>query len=198
MHEIAIDRGFDESERAAVAGLYAEAFAGKLRAAFATRDRLDSTVAQALQPDRVLVARDRVTREVLGVCGWVHEHRGALRIDRAGLRRHLPRAAALRAWAVLAPLARSGSDQRLVLDGICVVPRHRGRGVGSALLAAASQLASELGLTAVQLSVVDANPGAERLYRRLGFTPTDRGSMGVLAWLYGFERFTTLRRAVSV
>ena len=49
----------------------------------------------------------------------------------------------------------------------------RGRGVGTALLAAAVEEAWRRGLPALSLSVEDGNP-ARRLYERCGFTVVGR------------------------
>ena len=52
---------------------------------------------------------------------------------------------------------------------ICVRPDCRGRGVASALLAAALEGARRAGARAVRLHVHDDNRGAQRLYARFGF-----------------------------
>lgn len=52
---------------------------------------------------------------------------------------------------------------------IAVVPEHRGRGVGDALLRALKNVASSQGFAALSLSVQRGNPTAVRLYERHGF-----------------------------
>ncbi len=56
---------------------------------------------------------------------------------------------------------------------IGVSPEHRGRGVGSALLATLIDLAREEGFDALSLSVEEDNP-ALRLYERSGFRRVSR------------------------
>ena len=51
---------------------------------------------------------------------------------------------------------------------VSVLPGHRGRGVGTALLSSLIERCSELGCPALSLSVQRSNPAA-RLYERLGF-----------------------------
>lgn len=51
---------------------------------------------------------------------------------------------------------------------VSVLPGHRGRGVGTALLSSLVERCSELGCPALSLSVQRSNP-AVRLYERLGF-----------------------------
>lgn len=55
---------------------------------------------------------------------------------------------------------------------LSVLPEHRGKGVGAALLRGVEARARELGCGKVTLEVRDDNPAA-RLYRREGFTDGD-------------------------
>lgn len=60
-------------------------------------------------------------------------------------------------------------ETHALVSELCVLERFRGRGVGTALLAAAERLAIEAGATNLRLSVVFDNDGARRLYKRFGF-----------------------------
>lgn len=53
--------------------------------------------------------------------------------------------------------------------GMYVAPRLRGRGVGEALLRETIRRASVPGLRVILLSVSETQPGARRLYERVGF-----------------------------
>lgn len=55
------------------------------------------------------------------------------------------------------------------LHDVAVVPTHRGRGVGRALLAAVEAKARELGCCKLTLEVLDKNERALRTYRAAGF-----------------------------
>lgn len=193
--DIAIDHGFTDDERDRVAALYWQAFRRKLRPAFASDERGRVILAASLRADRTLVAR--TGGDVVGMCGYRQNGAGAASITWRMLRRHLSWIAAARAALILGVLARSDVDGVLVLDGICVDGAARGRGTGSALLEAAADHARGQGLRAVRLAVVDTNPRAEALYRRRGFVPIDSGSMGALARVYGFARYTTMERRVD-
>lgn len=184
-----------EQDRARAAALYWEAFGRKLRPAFATEDVGAAVVRASLRPDRMLVAR--ANGSVIGVCGYSADGVSAVDLSWASLRSHLSRLGAIRAVAVLALLARSSSRDVLVLDGICVAGNQRGKGIGTALLDAAGVRARELRRRAIRLSVVDTNPRAEALYRRLGFAAVDEGSLGVLSVVYGFNRYITMERTVE-
>jgi GNAT superfamily N-acetyltransferase len=67
------------------------------------------------------------------------------------------------------------SGSLLAIDDVFVMPAHRRRGVGKALLARAAAEALGRGAPFVELTVRARNP-ARRLYERLGFEPV-RGAM---------------------
>ena len=62
------------------------------------------------------------------------------------------------------------------LDTLAVAPEQRGRGVGQALLRALPEVALARGKTRIGLNVDEANPGAHRLYTRLGYKPSARAN----------------------
>jgi ribosomal protein S18 acetylase RimI-like enzyme len=57
------------------------------------------------------------------------------------------------------------------VETLVVSKAHRGRGVGTALMAAFEAHVAGLGLTSLALGHLVANEGAARLYERLGFRP---------------------------
>lgn len=64
-----------------------------------------------------------------------------------------------------------------------VRPEHRGRGVGTALIAAAEQRASERGHRCIAVGVADDNPEARALYERLGYRPTGIVDVSEYDWV---------------
>jgi len=58
------------------------------------------------------------------------------------------------------------------IQNVGITPAHRGRGVGSALIAAALAGFQQCGLSRVYLEVTAQNDRAVRLYKRLGFRRT--------------------------
>ena len=60
------------------------------------------------------------------------------------------------------------------LEEVYVLPEHRSKGVGSALLTAVLARAREIGIAAIDLEVDAAHRRAESLYRRFGFRTLDR------------------------
>src|SRR5512143_2680335 len=63
------------------------------------------------------------------------------------------------------------------LDELYVEPAWRGRGIGAIALGLLQEASRELGARSLALEVGLDNPGAERLYRREGFTSNGRQLM---------------------
>ena len=99
------------------------------------------------------------------------------------------------AWYRLFPRDRPGYgfvDERTPELAIAVVPNARGKGVGSALLAALLDRARAEGYGAISLSVDRNNAGAIELYERYGFERVggEDDSVTMLAHLQSTEEGT--------
>lgn len=71
----------------------------------------------------------------------------------------------------LAETERGGQRQGFVYD-VSVHPAHRRQGHAQAAFVALEAVARELGLMAIGLHVFAHNPGAQALYRKLGYEVT--------------------------
>ncbi len=83
-------------------------------------------------------------------------------------------------------------SNELLLEWICVDPTRRGQGIGRQLLEEVFCFAKTHGYRAVRLGVVDTNPGARRLYERMGFTPTETHHYPFLRRWTGFSGETIM------
>lgn len=70
---------------------------------------------------------------------------------------------------VLAPYGDLEEDQSYYVCGMAVDAEHRGRGIGTALLAEAEKTCRALGLGKLSLIVFEQNARAKRLYEREGY-----------------------------
>lgn len=178
-----------------MAALYAAAFARKFRPAFGDDATATAILAPTLNQDRVIVARE--STDVAGVAGFNLDRRGLVAPKLTDMARHRGWIRAIFGMGCLALLDSDKADDLLVMDGITVAEAYRGRGIGTKLLKAIVDLAADAGKTAVQLSVIDTNPGARRLYERFGFTPVKTESLGGLGRrLFGFTSATIMQRPV--
>ncbi|MDQ4131806.1 MAG: GNAT family N-acetyltransferase [Actinomycetota bacterium] len=63
-----------------------------------------------------------------------------------------------------------------LLDELYVVPRLRGRGIGSAVLELVMSVSRSRGVDLVEINVDEGDVDARRFYERHGFASTERGS----------------------
>ena len=65
---------------------------------------------------------------------------------------------------------------------LATYPNWRGRGVGTKMLEHAATIAREAGASGLSIIVFSANPGALRLYRRVGFSEVARRRLSIDGW----------------
>ena len=94
-------------------------------------------------------------------------------------------------------LGREVDNARFLMDGICVAPEARGRGIGSRLVEAVCAEASARGYAEVRLDVIDTNWRAKALYERLGFAVAGEERIGPLRHIFGFHSATTMVRRIT-
>lgn len=193
---IMIRRGLAAGERAIAARLYWEAFERKLQVPLGPRSKALAFLEVAVRPDHALVALGD-DGGVVGIAGFKTPEGTFVGGDFDDLRAVYGLLGALWRLFPLALLERPVTPDRLVMDGICVDHRARGRGVGTALLDAMAEEARRRGLREVQLEVIDTNPRARALYERLGFQPAGTTHLGPLSPLLGFNSATTMIRRVA-
>jgi ribosomal protein S18 acetylase RimI-like enzyme len=74
-----------------------------------------------------------------------------------------------RVHALYRAVTRRQRRGQLLMNGIAVDAALRGQEVGTRLLQAVFDLAQDNGFDSIRLDVVDTNPGARRLYERMGY-----------------------------
>jgi ribosomal protein S18 acetylase RimI-like enzyme len=119
--------------------------------------------------------RTRGTAELFDPFELTAERAAALAADRCGERYFLAR---LDGEAVAFSMLRGHGEGFAVPSfGILVDESQRGRGIGRALTSATLDVARSAGAQAVRLSVYARNDAAIALYRSLGFTEREHGSV---------------------
>ena len=186
--------GFDPAHREEVARLFWDAFGAKLRLPLGRTERAVRYIARTLDPAHAISATEGGA--LLGVAGLKTSQGGLLSGRGSDLTAVYGPLGALWRGAVLTLYDRPVEPGALLMDGLFVAQGARGRGVGTALLAAVAERARAEGFAEVRLDVVDGNR-ARALYEREGFRPAGRIEAGWLGPLLGFRGATTMRRPMG-
>ena len=194
MTSFTIVRGFTPDQAETVAGLYWQAFSGKLDLLMGPDTKGIAFLKSVMNPDFALTAV--ANGKVLGVAGFKTAE-GAL--TGGGFKELAAVYGSIGAvWRgpLLDIFDRDLTEGSLLMDGICVAEEARGQGVGSALLLAVKEETRARGLHEVRLDVINTNPRAKALYERQGFVAGKTEHLGLLKWLFGFSSSVSMRYAV--
>ncbi len=149
----------------------------------------ETTRAQDLVKERILVATKDDSGDVLGTVGFSINGQQYMTPSLWDLvkRRGLTKGAA--AWFVTSVVMDSrAKPNELYVAAIAVSPAARGLGVGSVLMDAMEEFAIAEGKSQLRLHVVDENPDARRLYEKLGYRVSQTLRLGPLSYLIGHRR----------
>jgi len=157
--------------RQEVARLFVESWKEDLRPLCKHMERWVHALAPALVPERVYVAvRDG---EVLGMAVCSAGAHRALHVTGSDLREHLGLLRGTALYPVMSHLFHKKlryPETTLYIEGAAVAPASRGQGIATRIFEHLHTLPYE----EFVLDVVDTNPGAVRLYERLGYRECER------------------------
>jgi len=112
-----------------------------------------------------------------------------LGVLRTGMIRRLPRLLKLQST-----IGRIGKNEYYI-SNVAVYPEQRGRGIGSLLIARASDEAQKSAIVRLVLDVETENPDAQRLYERLGFRVVNESRPFVIEdHTFAFRRMALVRQ----
>ncbi|MCP3976635.1 MAG: GNAT family N-acetyltransferase [bacterium] len=191
MVDVRYELGCPESARSAAADLYDEAFSQKLSPAIRNETSRRAILSTGLDLSRCIAAFEG--GRLIGIAGF-HDAGGSLTggITFGSIRREIGLVRAIRAIAVFALLERNPEPGELLMDGVVVHSDCRGRGIGTGLFAALEDYSRSIGHNQIRLDVVDTNPGARRLYEKLGFVAGKVERTPFLRPIMGFGESTTM------
>lgn len=182
---IAIRDHLPEEHLSEGAALYYTGLQAKLAPVFGPPETALGVIPQALHRSRCLTAF--AGGRLVGIVG-LHDAEGSfLEPGYRTMVRHYGVAMGVARLTLLMLLDHKLPPGNLYLDGIAVAEPHRGRGIGTALVAAFEERARDNGFQTVSLEVIDANPRARSLYERLGYREVAIHSMGPFSRLFGFR-----------
>lgn len=193
---VTITHGLHDSQRAAAARLYWQAFGGKLGPILGPAPRAHAHLARAMQLDTCFCALQG--GQLVGIVGFQGAQGSFAGGTGAQFRASYGWIRAAWGLPVLqwvgGPQAAQGA---LMIDGFSVDTGARGQGIGAQLLIAVAGYARAQGYRALQLDVIDANWRARAFYQSHGFTLQHSRSIGPLRWIFGFNKVQRLTRDLA-
>lgn len=170
-----IQTGIKSEHREATARLYVNAFEGKFSKILGEKEEVINLFKGGVNTNRAISAISE-TNELYGI------FRGIFKLG---------------VIAILFDRKPDNSAQ-LLMDGIAVKEGNRGKGIGKHLFQALEIYAQENELHSIKLDVIDENPGAKKLYEKLGFVPTNYQKVPkVIGNLIGVSGVTTMVKKIS-
>lgn len=193
-NRLQIQMGLPEVFKRSAAKLYYDAFGRKLKPILGEETTGVPLIQGAIDTECCISAH--ADDRLLGVAGFHHHQRHLVHLKRRALIQQFGWLSGVIRYAVFVATSRLPQPQELVMDGIAVHPAARGQGVGTQLLEVLYQFAQQHGYRSIRLDVINTNPGARRLYERVGFVPQSTQPLPFLR-AYGFTAVTTMTRAVQ-
>ena len=183
--------GMPESCLASAASLYDEAFGQKFRIAIGSEQQRRSLLMDCFKREYAIVAM--AGDKLVGIAGF-HTTKGSFTggIVYKNLVSLLGFIKGSRAALILSLYDRRPEKGDMLMDGIAVHQDYRGKGIGRRLLEELAVYAKEKGYNKLRLDVINTNPGARKLYERVGFEPVKTEWFPYLRWLLGFSGSTAM------
>jgi ribosomal protein S18 acetylase RimI-like enzyme len=174
-----------EEFRREVAGIVYEAFQRKLALLIGLPEQGVAILETGLDPTMAIVALSQ--GRPVGVAGLQYDGRNFINPQRAEFVRQFGALSGTARFVMFKLFAQAYYQEDMYIDILAVSPDMRGKGVGTRLLEAVFQIAREKKFKSVSLEVVDTNPGARRLYERLGFVARRTYPYPYLRGIAGFS-----------
>ena len=187
--------GLPERHRRDAAELYYQAFRQKFEPVMGSREHGVAILAKTFDPELAIVALHQ--DQLAGVAGVQYGGRHFVDFEMSAFVQEFGWLRGPFKLLLLLAFARRQRKGELSMDGIVVHPSMRGQGIGTRLLQTVFDFAQTNGFGSVRLEVVDTNPGARRLYERMGFVPTKTKEYPYLRRAMGFSAVTTMIKQLA-
>jgi len=192
--QVVIRFGLPEHCRRQAAELYYEAFRQKFEPIMSSQQHGVAILESAFDSERAIVALGQA--RLAGVAGLHYGGHEFVNVRASAFAHEFGWLSGLLRFALLAVFSQRESEGELLLDDIAVHSSMRGKGIGTRLLQAVFDFAQANGFGSIRLEVVDTNPGARRLYERLGFVPAQTRKYPYLRRLMSFAAATTMIKKI--
>lgn len=177
--------------------LYVRSLKEKLAPLLGESPRAENYIAENIDRERCLVAiEDGVLVGVLGIKTY---DGGFISPTTASMIREYGVIGGIYRLGGLMLLDHTTTPEEWYVDGVAVSEKMRGRGIGTGLIGCMERTALGHGIGKITLSVINTNPRATELYRRLGYTETHRESLWPFNHIYRlpFSHATTMEKLLA-
>jgi len=164
---VEIGFGVPSDQESRVAEIFYEAFGHKFTRVFGSAEVGVPLISKYFRDDRIVVALEDGL--VAGFAGLLVEGKGFIYMSVRQFVREFGLGVfktIFFGWMFLFERAR---QHEVLVESLAVTERHRGKGIGSRLVAYIINYAQANGCKQVRLAVVGSNKGARRLYEKIGF-----------------------------
>lgn len=192
---ISIIKGLPREHTLAAAALYFDALREKLDPVFGPRDTAVSFLSKSLDETKCRVALNQ--GELVGILGIQDGNGGFIDPSFPEMIRTFGLLSGICRIVLLMLLDHKIENGELYLDGIAVADSMRKKGIGTRLISEFESLAKTNGHDRVTLEVIDTNPKARALYRRLGYKRVKTHSVWPFTRVFGFKSVEFMAKKIG-
>ncbi len=169
-----------------LADIYFQAFGRKIAALIKPEYKAREIIIKSMNYDMALYALDD-NKNLLGFLGFQTNYKEFIRYRYINFREHFNPVSSFLKWNILKLSIPGLQKTEIRIDSVAVDDSSRSKGVGTALIEHFFNFAKTNNFKKIYLEVVDTNPEAKRLYRRLGFNIKKRVNFYFFARRAGFS-----------
>jgi len=188
-----IHQGLYPAQLQCAAEFYFETFRQQINPILGAKASAIAFLRQAINPQSALTAQHE--GELVGLAGLRFDGQQFLQLQLPLFTRHFGWLLGRIRFQQAALFERPVPADQLSIDSLTVAPAMRGQGVGTWLINAAVEFASQQGFSAVRVQIPDTAPAFYQLCRRMGFNFSETQSWPSLS-PFGITTFTTLIKTV--
>lgn len=188
-----IHQGLQPAELQRAAEFYFETFRQQINPILGARTQAIAFLRQAINPQAALTALHQ--GEMVGLAGLRSASQPFLQLQLPLFTRNFGWLLGRIRYQQAALFERPAPAGELSIDSLTVTPAMRGQGVGTWLLNAAVEFASQQGFSAVRIQVPNTAPACYQLCRRMGFNLAETQNWDFLR-PFGITFFSTLIKTV--
>ncbi|MGV8165445.1 MAG: N-acetyltransferase family protein [Alkaliphilus sp.] len=191
-----IQIGINPEHKEEAARLYAIAFQTKFEKILGNPEIGTKLIKNGINSQRAISAISE-ENELLGIVGFHFARNSLIEIKFKDFVEEYGFLIGAYKLAIIALLFYRKPDRKdqLLMDGIVVKEGSRGKGIGKLLFLELEKFAKNGELSSIKLDVIDENPGAKKLYEKIGFVPSKHQKLPrVIYRLIGVSGVTTMTK----